>query len=595
MCILREDRGGKRTPREITDYVLQHKGVYLVEGFARVLDSSVCERNADIVTSFVETPEAFRVIQGRSDRIVWQTAPAPATGTADVVFLFEMATGYGSPIPQPSGRFDLFINGEKALSFCVSKSNRLWQGSNGVSLCYYVKRLNAAVPGYSLTLDSQIDHEGMASFGLGVLRVPRRLLRAGEPARLEVVPFNRNPSCRWFRLGRVEDILSRVDFGPGLDAVCAGRAYPRLGEYDVYFGDIHTHSAASTKLDPEQGCGTGSWEENLEYAREVAGLDVFSISEHDWQMNDEDWRALQYTTDRYYEPGRFVTLHSFEWTSQAHGHRNVYYLDADHPFFNSDVAGRVNVIDPRNPSPQNLWDELDRLGMPAITIPHHTSSCLFPLSLYDYYSPKYDRLVEIYSSWADAEYAGNPYCDGDDKCPALHVVNFLNAGFRVGFCASSDGHDACPGNAQSPHHKEGYRALYHYLGSGRVAVLARELTREAVFDALYQRRCYATTGEPIVLDFTLDGHPMGSELTSAQVSDEPKIGVAVEACANVDRIEICKNGHFVARGLGMTPQERWDWVDMDFDPGADNYYYVRVTQVDGEMAWASPIWISPKL
>jgi hypothetical protein len=126
-------------------------------------------------------------------------------------------------------------------------------------------------------------------------------------------------------------------------------------------------------------------------------------------------------------------------------------------------------------------------------------------------------------------------------------------------------------------------------------VLARELTREAVFDALYQRRCYATTGEPIVLDFTLDGHLMGSELTSAQVSGRPHIRVAVRACANVDRIGICKNGHLVAHNPGMTSKETWDWVDLDFDPAVDNYYYVRVAQVDGEMAWASPIWISPQL
>ena len=46
---------------------------------------------------------------------------------------------------------------------------------------------------------------------------------------------------------------------------------------------------------------------------------------------------------------------------------------------------------------------------------------------------------------------------------------------------------------------------FHHLGSGRAVVLAEALTREAVFDALHARRCYATTGAPIVLDFTVNG------------------------------------------------------------------------------------------
>jgi len=331
----------------------------------------------------------------------------------------------------------------------------------------------------------------------------------------------------------------------------------------------------------------------MEYARDISGLDFYSLSEHDWQMDDEDWRALCEVTNTYNEPGRFVTLHSFEWTSQGYGHRNIYYRSIPGHFFNSDILGRINTVDPRNPTPEKLWAALEAQGLPAMTIPHHTSSCFFPLSLHDYYNEKYDRAVEIYSSWASAEHAGNPYTDGDDKYPALHVVDFLNAGFRFGFCASSDGHDGCPGNAQSPHQKSGYRALYHYLGSGRAVVLARELSREAVYDALYQRRCYATTGEPIVLDFTLSGHPMGSELAPEHVGRTPKLRVAAHCPASVAHIEVCKNGRFVALQPGTTTSETIEWEDSAFDPRVPTYYYARVTQVDGEMAWSSPIWVAP--
>jgi hypothetical protein len=591
---LRGDRKGKRSTAQIVEYVLQQKGIYLVDGVDRVLDESICQYNAELVASFTEVSWACRIRQGAPDHLVWETMPVARDGVEDVVFLFEIAMGYGSPIPQPSGRFDLHLNGKRVLSFCVSKSNRLWQGIEGVSLFYYIKLLKAAMPGYGLTLDGQIVNEGMASFGLAYLRVPRRLLQTGKSARLEVWPNNRNFSLRWFRLGKVDDLISMVDLTAGVEAITAGRMVPKVGEYQVYFGDIHNHSTVSDKLGDARGCGTGTREENFEYARDISCLDIYSLSEHDWQMNTKDWQNLQDVTDHYYQPGQFVTLHSFEWTSQGFGHRNVYYPQRGGQFFDSDFISRQNTIDDCNPSPQQLWEALDRQRMPAITIPHHTTSCFFPLSLFDYYNPKYDRLLEIYSTWANAEAAGNPFTEGDDKYADLHAMNFLNAGFRFGFVASSDGHDACPGNAQSPHHKLGYRALYHYLGSGRVAVLAKELTREAVFDALLQRRCYATTGEPIVLDFRLDGFIMGSELSGAQVSQPPRLCVESRGTTQIARLEICKNGRYVAQLPGSSALERFEWVDEGFDPRVVNYYYARVTQEDREMAWASPIWVSPK-
>jgi hypothetical protein len=33
------------------------------------------------------------------------------------------------------------------------------------------------------------------------------------------------------------------------------------------------------------------------------------------------------------------------------------------------------------------------------------------------------------------------------------------------------------------------------------------------------------------------------------------------------------------------------WTDEDSTAAA--YYYVRVFQIDGEMAWSSPIWVTP--
>ena len=66
-----------------------------------------------------------------------------------------------------------------------------------------------------------------------------------------------------------------------------------------------------------------------------------------------------------------------------------------------------------------------------------------------------------------------------------------------------------PFHAGRPGNSDWLRVCRGYPG-GLVAVYAPELTREAIWDALWHRRCYATTGKRIILEFSVDGEPMGS-------------------------------------------------------------------------------------
>jgi hypothetical protein len=70
---------------------------------------------------------------------------------------------------------------------------------------------------------------------------------------------------------------------------------------------------------------------------------------------------------------------------------------------------------------------------------------------------------------------------------------------------NSDGHKGRPG-------AEGPGAGQFGIANGLTCVLAERLTRDAIFTALKQRRCYGTTGARIDLDFAINGQPMGSVL-----------------------------------------------------------------------------------
>ena len=175
-----------------------------------------------------------------------------------------------------------------------------------------------------------------------------------------------------------------------------------------------------------------------------------------------------------------------------------------------------------------------------------------------------------------------------DRYRNLDVRDALARGCRVGFIASGDGHDGQPGNAQSPLSKHFFR----HGGSGWAAVICDNLTRENVFDALYARRCYATTGVPIGLSVQLNGAPMGAEMPALARNARPVLQISCNGCNGIDHLRIVKNGQVVCTHWthGQWRAEL-DWADEAYTPGEPCYYYVRAVQVDRESAWSSPIWV----
>jgi hypothetical protein len=133
---------------------------------------------------------------------------------------------------------------------------------------------------------------------------------------------------------------------------------------------------------------------------------------------------------------------------------------------------------------------------------------------------------------------------------------------------------------------------------GAIAVLATDLSREGVFDAMRERRTYGTTGARILLQFSAGGIGMGGEGAAAR-----PLAVRTEAVATdvIDVVEVLR--HVVGRpGFHVIADcrpgaDRVDWSLHD-DPGTGAaIYYVRLRQrglVRGvaAMAWSSPVWIA---
>ena len=134
----------------------------------------------------------------------------------------------------------------------------------------------------------------------------------------------------------------------------------------------------------------------------------------------------------------------------------------------------------------------------------------------------------------------------DTDVPAFDVsaacsgfVYALAMGHRVGFIGSSDTHVSIPGGAGL----EGGATL-RYARPGYACVYAPRLTKADIFEGLRARRCYATTGIKMLMDFYLNGKPMGSEVQS-EPDAARNLRVYVAGTDRIEAVEIVRNGQTV--------------------------------------------------
>ncbi|OGV78586.1 MAG: hypothetical protein A3K19_32115 [Lentisphaerae bacterium RIFOXYB12_FULL_65_16] len=369
--------------------------------------------------------------------------------------------------------------------------------------------------------------------------------------------------------------------------VCSETASP------AYWGMIHGHT--------EMSDGTGTLEQYFHQLRNEVGLDFGATGDHDhlWETSDEYWQTTCAAVKRWHAPREFVTFLGYEWAKwrkNGDGDRNVYYLDDDQPMYRSD--------DTEHPTPPDLFKALRRNRARAIVIPHHTGHGGNFCDWKDH-SPEHERLVEIFQvrgSYECSKEDGNPVPE-TAATPAPYpdgtVQRALALGWRVGFTSGGDDHNG--------HWGTEVRFAWGYK-QGLMSVEAGALTREAVFEALYQRRVVATTGARMLLSFSLDGKPFGAELSlrdSPALASCRRLAVEFHGTAALARLDIIRNNRVVHSipGAGETDMRAtWDDtapLDSIWLPAAPfcahpfAFYYVRVIQTDGEVGWASPVWIDP--
>jgi hypothetical protein len=304
----------------------------------------------------------------------------------------------------------------------------------------------------------------------------------------------------------------------------------------LFWGDLHNHNAV--------GYAQGSLERSIEIAQEH--LDFFAFTGHAW------WHDMpKMPGDRHMKWVNGFRVHKDHWPKTR---RLILEANSDdfaallgYEWHSSQFGDYCLIFDDDQPE-LYLPDHVEKLltfaaEQKALAIPHHLAYARgWRGANFDHFAPGVSPVVEIFSEHGCSESVTAPVGDFirhsmGGRVTENTVERQLERGLRFGFVASSDDH-------------RGYPGAY---GEGLVAVWARDLSPASIVEAVRNRRTYAVTGDRIVLDFTLNDRPMGSELPATA---ERQIDVSVEAPDSIKMIELVRNGRVIERHFPEDAAER---------------------------------------
>jgi hypothetical protein len=340
-------------------------------------------------------------------------------------------------------------------------------------------------------------------------------------------------------------------------------------------GEFHRHTEISW-----DGGADGSLEDMFRYALDAASLDWIANGDHDNGAGREySWWLTQKWTDAYHVPGAFAPMFSYERSvAYPHGHRNCMFAQRGVRTLPrlAPPAGATKKEAPGGVHPDDtkmLYRYLRELGGLCAS---HTSATSMGTDWRDN-DPAAEPVVEIYQGdRMSYEHEGAPRAGYEAKSgkepvnvagwyPKGFINLALGKGYKLGFQASSD-------------HWSTHISFF--------VVLAERNDRAAILEAIKKRHCYGAT-DNIVLDVRSGEHLMGDEL---KTNAAPALQINVEGTGDLAKVEVLRDSKVVHTVRPKGRAYRGAWTDPSPEAGA-HYYYVRVLQADGEIAWASPLWI----
>jgi len=339
--------------------------------------------------------------------------------------------------------------------------------------------------------------------------------------------------------------------------------------YRLLRGEFHRHTEYTSHRDQD-----GGLEEMWRYGLDGAAMEWIGNGDHDNGYGREyAWWVIQKVTDIFHHAPYFVPPFTYERSVvYPNGHRNVMFARRGvRPLPRGGLPG---TAEEGAPDTKLLYAYLRHFGGICSV---HTSATNMGTDWRDN-DPQVEPVVEIYQGLRhNYEHSGAPR----SATPETQIGGYQPAGFVW--------------NAWARGHRLGVQSSSDHVSThmSYAVAIAEAASREALLDAFRRRHTYGAT-DNIVLDVRAGDHLMGDEFTS---SEPVRLRVRAIGTGPIRRIVVIKNNGYVYETAPRAREVDFTWQDVNTPaeprqaPSSLHYYYVRLEQEDGQLAWSSPIWV----
>ena len=337
-------------------------------------------------------------------------------------------------------------------------------------------------------------------------------------------------------------------------------------------GDFHRHTELSF-----DGKGDGPLADAYRYSIDAASLGWYGCCDHDDGSGREySWWMIQKFTDSYTLPSKILPMYYYERSvAYPEGHRNVLFSTRGiRPLPRLPISAVTPVPAGGAPDTNMLYAYLHFFTKGAtagISAPH--TSATDQGTDWRNSDPVVEPFVEIYQGDRQ-DYEGLPDSPrtntATDSISGYEAAGYVNTalgkGIQLGFEASSD-------------HISTHISFTNLWVSS--------VTRAGILAAMKSRHIYGST-DYIVADFRSGTHFMGDTFTN---TGAPVFTVRLFGTAAFAKVVLVKNGNIIYSTTGGQVMS-FSYVDSTVKSGDKAYYYVRGVQMDGQIVWVSPMWVT---
>ncbi|HCQ74744.1 MAG TPA: hypothetical protein DIT84_08065 [Clostridiales bacterium] len=360
-------------------------------------------------------------------------------------------------------------------------------------------------------------------------------------------------------------------------------------QYQRYFGQLHSHTQYSD--------GSGTLDTALDYVKnlpESANIQFVAFTDHSNYFDTTSAAnpegalynmdlATAYSQQRWKEykdkiadfnsaNTGVIAIGGFEMTwSGGPGHINTFNTEG--------IVSRNNKTLNNKTSDAGMKAYYALLsqseGIDSISQFNHPGTTFGTFSDFSYWDGVIDsRIYMVEVGNGEGQIGAGGYYPSYE-----YYIMALDKGWHVAPTNNQDNHKGKWGNAND----------------ARDVIITDNFSEEGIYEAIRERRMYSTEDKNLELGYTVNGNMMGSTLSTVPEALDIEVSVAdPDKTDSISKVEIVANSGKVVYTWDDPTELAAGLLTAQLAPSY-SYYFVRVTEADGDLAVTAPVWVGEML